>query len=197
MSKIILTLLMTAIISQAQAITIKGKIDTLCNSNKDSVYVGLIWHSDDGPSYNPSYSTEVGVVKNGKFKLKVRKYPPKSSRLKFENSEMSVAYIVLFKDIDGNGRFTKPDKVMGICEKHCLTFVSGTLNKDLDDVGKKKGKKIRLFRRIKNGLNFCTVQKPEEHGLDRTFDDLVTTRKSKVIITTIAGGKKPKSPNWT
>lgn len=179
------------------ALTIKGEADTAYNSAKDSVYVGLVWHSDDGRKFNPGYSNEIGVLKKGKFKFKVNEHPPEENRQKLENSAFSVAYIVLFKDMNGDGRFTEEDKLIGMCKKHCVTFVSGDLNKDLDKIEEGKGRKIHTLRKLGQGVNLSYAIAPEEHKMDSRFDDLVNVKKARVILTTKKKGERLRGPNWT
>lgn len=192
-----IALLMIMVSLPTFALTIRGEADTTYNSAKDNVYVGVVWHSDDGRKFNPGFSPEVGTIKNGKFKFKVTNLPPESSRKKLENSMLSVGYIVLFKDVNRDGQFTKDDKVVGICEKHCLTFVSGDLNKDLDKIEEMKERKMPTLRKLGQGLHLSYAESPDEHGMDSRFDDLISVKKAKVILTRKRNGKRLRGPNWT
>jgi len=198
MKKVFLSItILIFLVNHSFAFTIKGQTDIFYNSSNDSIYVGLMWHSDDGPKENMSFAKTIGKIKNGKFKLKVTESPDEGSIQKFENSELSVAFIVTFKDINGNGSFDSEDKIIGICENNCLTYVSGDLNKDFDTIEKKKEREIKTLRKLVTGIGFCKVVKPEEHGFGGRFDDLEPTKQTKVTIKTFKKGTKINVPNWT
>lgn len=164
--------------SKSYAISFKGETTEKLSSASDSVYVALIWHYDEGKSF--SVDPAIGIVKDGRFEIEISGTPPSNGIVKLYDCEFSVAYIVLFKDRNGNKKLDfKNDTLFGVAEKNCLTFLKGDLNAALDKIAIGKGKyKNNNLRKIAQGITLTKVIKLETEEKFE-FDDLVTIDRSE------------------
>lgn len=195
---LIISLLLLPLLSFSKSVTIKGIINEGLDSKKDSVYVGIVWHKEDNWTFQATYGREVGRIKNGKFKFKVTNPPADSSCILLANSKLSVAFIFAFKDTDGNGVFSASDPIIGLSDSHCLTFVAGNLNLDIEKAEKTKGEEVLTLSRLLEGIQLCKVVTKQEQNRRYGFDDLVPITKATVKIRIFAHGAGTfKTPNWT
>ncbi|MCI4668830.1 MAG: hypothetical protein MRZ79_11905 [Bacteroidia bacterium] len=185
----------------SKGIILKGSIDTPFNSNTDSIYIGVVWHSEDNWAYKATYSNAIGIVKNGKFRLKIEKPPEDSSCIILKNSKLSIGFIFAFKDKDDDGEFTDFDEIIGISEGQSLAFVEGDFLKDIREINKKKKDKIDTLLRLKKGIQLCKVIKTAEDKSGKYssgFDDFIPAKKINIQIKTPSKIKRRlRTPNWT
>ena len=194
MPKLILNSLFVLLFNYGFGLTISGKTTENINTSIDSVYVGIIWHYGDTKPH--LFNKSVGKIKEGYFKLKIDHIPPTESILTKKNIKLSVGYIVLFKDKNGDKLFDTNDEIVGVCENNCVTYLKGNINTFLDSIEKSKEKKITTLRHLKNGLCLVKVVKPNRQIERNFFDDLVPIKLKEIIIK-VGERKNLEFPNWT
>lgn len=172
----------------------KGRTSQSFNSVTDSVYVAAIWHYSDGRAH---VAGEQAVeITDGKFTLELPAVPPQEGVLSLHGADFSVAYIVLFRDNDGNKRYDrKTDAVVGVAENHCLTYVNGDWNGALDKIEQQKGRKTQL-RKLAQAIQLARVIRYDDTE-EFQFDGLETIGSNELIIIRVAPKEDLDFPNWT
>jgi len=210
LSLLIIALLVGSQNSQAQLgrkfnVIVQGKIDDQKGlKNYENVRVGILWHSDDlnldrSEKWNISPATST-VNKKRRFKLTLTQAPPLSSCIVTRRFALAIGFIVAFDDANQNQKLDKGEKILGLSEKHAMSFVRGQYIRGLNALEKDIKKRIVTLRKLKNGIWVNTVVPKEIHKLPNTgFDDFAPVKKNKVKVKIVI----PKSlkdlnpPNWT
>ena len=210
MQKIISSFLFISLIGNlGYGLSLKGIVDKKFNSERDSVYVSLIWSSDESITKD-SYNYEVGEIINGKFNFEVDKVPHQNVLKVFRGVPIAAAYIIVFKDIDGDKRFTENDKIIGLSEDHVICYAENNLKESMIAFYKTQKKSepdqdiFKRFEKWEKGLNICKKMNDKKkkrykkkYGI--IHDILIPDNNPEVYIKTSDNFKKSdiKPPNWT
>jgi len=186
-------------------VTVKGSIDDQKGlKNYDQIRVGILWHSDD---FNPNKPDKWNISpatstldKKGRFKLTLTQAPPLSSCIVTRRFALAIGFIVAFDDANQNQKLDQGEQILGLSEKHAMSFVRGSYIKGLNALEKDINKRIVTLRKLKNGIWINTVVPKEVHKLPNTsFDDLAPVKKKKVKVKIVIPKKLSDldAPNWT
>ncbi|OJJ22964.1 hypothetical protein BKI52_01015 [marine bacterium AO1-C] len=196
--------------SQAQLgekfnVTVRGSLDDQKGlKDYNNVRVAILWHSDDinlenSKKWNISPATST-VDKKGKFKFTLTQAPPLSSCIVTRRFALAIGFIVAFDDANQNQKLDKEEKILGLSEKHAMSFVRGNYIKGLNAFEKDIKKRIVTLRKLKNGIWVNKVVPKEIHKLPNTgFDDLTPIKKKKIKVKVVIPKKLNdlNAPNWT
>lgn len=207
---LLICLFLGAQIAQAQFeekfdVTVKGSIDNQKGlKSYDNIRIGVLWHSDD---INPKSSNKWNVAtatgkinSKGKFKFTLTKAPPQASCIVTPRFALAIGFIIAFEDKNKNQKFDNGEQIIGLSEKHAMSFVRGSYQKGLNALEKRIKKRIITLRKLKNGIMLNKVVPPELHKLPNArFDDLEPVKKRKVKIKVVIPKKMDDldAPNWT
>jgi len=186
----VLFLLLTFSFLPIYAFELQGTTDPSLNSETDSIFVGLIWQY--GNSQPAVYGRNCGEINHGKFDFVLDTTPPKLATLQELNLQFSVAYIVLFRDKNGNRKMDDHDEIVSASLKNCLTFVQGNWVRFLNTLEEIKHFKIPTLRHLNQGMTLARVQ-PKRRG----FDDLRSISNRKIHLKWSANKRPIRYPNWT
>ena len=195
MLKFLICLFLSVATVPSFAITITGSTSKTVNSSTDSIYVGIVWHYADTKPHVADAS--IGTVADGRFSFEINNTPPPSTIMKGDSFQLSIAYIILFKDKNGNQKLDETgDELKGICEHFCISYLKGDINAFLDKIEKQGGKKVTTLRKLKEGIRLVKVVKPGEQQQKNFFDDLHPVEATDIIIK--CGERDELTfPNWT
>ena len=137
---VLICLLLNIQTTQAQLeekfdVTVKGSIDNQKGlKNYDNIRVGILWHVDEVEPEVPNnwnVSPATGKVNSsGKFNFTLKKAPLQSSCLVTPHFALAIGFIIAFEDKNKNQKFDHGEQIIGLSEKHAMSFVRGNHQKE-------------------------------------------------------------------